>query len=230
MTALIRMRLFGYVRSGRILAPLLSCLILLGMLYGGGRAQAGEAYGVSALLLFPVLAWQTKLLLDAEPDVQRRLALVAIGSMTREQAAGLLAAVLAAVPVIALGMAMPWALAGVQGPVHPGDPSLRSGIAVGLWAHVVIVGPAVALGALASRAVTRTVGTGMTILAGGAVLSLVLGLRDSPIWWLVPPLMSATRLAARGFVPSRVAAISLHALLWTAVAVVGYAIIRRVRA
>jgi hypothetical protein len=107
---------------------------------------------------------------------------------------------------------------------------LRSGIAVGLWAHMIITAPAVGLGALASRAVTRTFGIGMTVLAGGAVLSLVLGLRGSPIWWLVPPMMSTTRLATRGFVASGVAAISLHALLWTAVVVAAYAFVRRTRA
>src|SRR5947199_374104 len=88
MTALIRMRLTAYVRTGRFILPLLSELILLGVLYGGGRSGAAESYGVSALLLFPVVAWQTKLLLDAEPDVQRRLALAALGSWTRELTAG----------------------------------------------------------------------------------------------------------------------------------------------
>jgi hypothetical protein len=230
VTALIRMRLLGYLRTGRVVAPLLACLVVIFMLYGGGRAQAGEAYGVSALVMFAVLAWQTKLLLDAEPEVQRRLAIVAVGSASREWAAGLLAAALAAFPLIVVAMGAPWALAGIQGPVRPEDPSLWSGVAVGVWAHLIVVAPAVALGALASRAVTRTFGFGVAALVTGAVLSLVLGLRGSPMWWLVPPMMAITRLAARGFAASGVATLSLQAALWTTVAVLAYARIRRARA
>jgi hypothetical protein len=229
VTTLVRMRLSGYLRTGRLVAPLLTCLIILGTLYGGGPAQAGEAYGVSALLMFPVLAWQTKLLLDVEPDVQRRLARVAVGSTGRDLTAGMLAAVAAAVPLIALAMALPWAIGGVQGPTRPEDPALLSGISAGLWAHVIVVAPAVLLGAWASRAVTRTFGMGAMVLVGGAVLTLVLGLRGSPLWWVVPPLMSITRLTVQGFVPTGVALLSLHALVWTVVALAGYAKVRQVR-
>src|SRR5947209_13413527 len=98
MKALVRMRLVGYLRTGRFIVPLIAALALLTILYGGGASRAAEVYGVSALLLFPVFAWQTKLLLDAEPDSQRRIAITAIGSPTREMVAGLVAAALAAVP------------------------------------------------------------------------------------------------------------------------------------
>ncbi|MBN1173220.1 MAG: hypothetical protein JXA67_13685, partial [Micromonosporaceae bacterium] len=104
MTALVRMRLRGYAVTGRALAPLLAGLIVLGTLYGGGQAQAGEAYGVSAAVLLPVLAWQTKMLLDVEPDTQRRLAAISVGSVERECGAGLIAAVGAALPVVGLAM------------------------------------------------------------------------------------------------------------------------------
>jgi hypothetical protein len=184
---------------------------------------------VSAILLFPVLAWQTKLLLDAEPDVQRRMAVVALGSAGREQAAGLLAAVVAALPLVAVALALPWAISGIQLHPRPEDPSLMSGVSAGLWAHLVLVLPAVVLGALASRAVTRSFGLGAMVLVAGAVLSLVLGVHGSPVWWIVPPVMSVTRLAAHGFVVSGVAAITIHALAWTTFAVAGYARVRRFR-
>ena len=229
MTTLIRMRLGGFLRTGRVVAPLLAGLVVLGMLYGGGPSQAGEAYGVSAVLLFPVLAWQTKLLLDVEPDVQRRLARVAVGSTGRDLAAGMLAAVAAAVPLVVLAMALPWAIGGLQGPTRPEDPALLSGISAGVWAHLLVVAPAVVLGALASRAVTRTIGMGVMVLVGGAVLMVVLGLRGSPLWWVAPPLMAITRLTVRGFVPTGVVLVSLHALVWTVVALAGYAQVRRVR-
>src|SRR2546430_8834981 len=127
MTALIKMRLTGYVRTGRFIVPLIATLVLLGILYGGGSAEPTEAYGVSALLMFPVLAWQTKLLLDAEPDVQRRLVLTALGSRVREVAAGLLAATLAGLPLLFLALALPWVFGGVK-PVHAG-----SAVLLGVW-------------------------------------------------------------------------------------------------
>jgi hypothetical protein len=229
VAALIRMRLAGYVRTGRVLAPLLTCLVVLGTLYGGGPAPAGEAYGVSAILLFPVLAWQTKLLLDAEPDVQRRLAVVVVGSAVREQVAGLLAATVAALPLVAFALALPWTIGGIQLHPRPEDASLPSGVSAGLWAQLVLVPPAVVLGALASRAVTRSFGLGAMVLVSGAVLSLVFGLHGSPIWWMVPPMMSVSRLAAHGFVVSGVATITAHALAWTVIAIAGYVRVRRAR-
>ena len=83
MIALIRMRLIGFVQTGRAAAPLLAALVVLSTLYGGGKAQAGEAYGVSAAVMLVVLAWQTKVLLDVEPDVQRRLGRVAVGGAAK---------------------------------------------------------------------------------------------------------------------------------------------------
>ena len=64
MYSLIQARLAALTRTGRALAPLLAGVVLLGILYGGGPARPTEAYGVSALMLFPVLAWLTKILLD----------------------------------------------------------------------------------------------------------------------------------------------------------------------
>ena len=76
-------------------------------------------YGVSALLLFPVLAWQTKLLLDAEPDAQRRIALSALGSPVRELLAGLAAAAVAALPLILLSVLLPWLFDATTGALKP---------------------------------------------------------------------------------------------------------------
>ncbi|MFD0593298.1 hypothetical protein ACFQZ4_12685 [Catellatospora coxensis] len=177
MIALTRMRLHGFVRTGRAVAPLIAALAALSILYGGGQAEAGEAYGVSALVAFPVLAWQTKILLDVEPDVQRRLARVALGSAARETAAGLLAAAVAGLGTIAVALAAPWVFQAVKA-----DANVPVGVAVliGLGVHLLALGPAVALGALASRAVVRTAGMGVAVLVTGSVLAVVLGLQGSP--------------------------------------------------
>ena len=107
MSALIRMRLAGFLRGGRILPPAIAVLVMLGVIYGGGSSPASVAYGYSAAALFPVLAWQSKLLLDTEPDGQRRLARVTVGARP-EALSGLLAATALALGVCVLAMAAPW--------------------------------------------------------------------------------------------------------------------------
>ena len=222
MIALARMRLAAFARTGRSLAPLLAGLVVLATLYGGGRAAAGEAYGVSAVVLFPVLAWQSKLLLDTEPDVQRRLARVAIGAPWRELAAGLLAALLVGLVTIGLALALPWLIGGVEG-------SVAAGLALGLWAHALALPPAILLGALASRVVTRTAAYGVAVLASGAVGALVLGIKSSPVPWLVPPIMPTARRLADTLTATDVTLLTTQALTWTAIALLGYARLRRTR-
>ncbi len=229
MSALVAMRVAAFVRSGRAVMPLVATAIVLAVLYGGGRTGAPDGYGVSALILFPVLAWQSKLLLDTDPDVQRGLARVAVGPR-REWSAGLLAAALAGLFLVAVALVTPWPLGGMRGPLD-GEPSLGAGIALGVWAHLLAVPAAVALGALASRAVTRGVVAGVLVLVGGGVLAIVLGLRDSVAPWLVPPLMAAARaLGGAGPTAADVLMLTAHAVAWAASAVAGYAWLRRRRA
>jgi hypothetical protein len=229
MTALVWMRLTAFARTGRPLAPLVAVLVVLGILYGGGQAQAGEAYGVSAVVLFPVLAWHTKLLLDTEPDGQRRLARVTLGSAPREAVAGLVAALTSAVPLLVVALVLPWLVGGVRGPRTPADPSLAAGLVAGVWAHLVMVAPALALGALASRAVAGSFGRGATVLLVGVIGTIVVQARHSPLSWLGPPLISAARAAAGGLKPATAAAFAVQALAWAAVAIAGYGWLRRDR-
>jgi hypothetical protein len=224
MTALIRMRLIAYVRTGRFILPLLSEMVLLSVFYGGGRSGAAEAYGISALLLFPVVAWQTKLLLDAEPDVQRRLALAALGSRTRELTAGLVAAAIAAVPLVLVALVMPWLFGAVT------SAGAGSGVALGVWAHAIIIPAAVAIGALSSRPIAGSAGRATAVLASGVVLAFVLGLHGSPVPWLAPPLVTTAKTLADGAGAAAVAGLTAWALVWGAVAVAGYGWLRRSRA
>ncbi|MER7280338.1 hypothetical protein ABT369_38475 [Dactylosporangium sp. NPDC000244] len=229
MTALIRMRLTGFVQTGRAAAPLLAALVVLSILYGGGQAQAGEAYGVSAAVLFVVLAWQTKVLLDVEPDVQRRLGRVAAGGAVREIAAGLAAALVAGLPLILIAMVLPWVVNGVTTP-GPGDPSLATGIALGLWAHLLLLLPAVALGALASRAVTLQAARGLTVLVAGIVFTIVFGLKSFPAPWLAPPVMTVARdTLGAAHLPAILLA-TAWGLVWTLVFTVVYGRLRLDRA
>ncbi|MEU8081308.1 hypothetical protein AB0B31_38370 [Catellatospora citrea] len=226
MIALTRMRLHGFVRTGRAVAPLIATLAVLSILYGGGQAEAREAYGVSALVAFPLLAWQTKILLDVEPDVQRRLARVALGSARREIVAGLLAAAAAGLGTIAVALAVPWVFGAVKAEPH----SLPGILLIGLGVHLLALGPAVVLGALSSRAVTRTAGMGAAVLVTGSVLAIVLGLQGSPAPWLVPPLMAATRLTTSGGTTLAALTLTVRGAAWTAAAALAYARLRRTRA
>ncbi|MEH1167981.1 hypothetical protein V6V47_21595 [Micromonospora sp. CPCC 205539] len=221
MSALVRLRLAGFLRTGRAIAPLLAGLVALAILYGGGRAQPAEAYGVSAVVLFPVLAWQTKILLDVEPDVQRRLAQVTVG-VARERLSGLLAAGVVALVTVAIALVFPWLVGGVTGPVEPTDRSVLVGLALGLWAHLLAVPAAVALGALASRASVGSAGYGVAVLALGGVGAVVLGMAGSVAPWLAPPIMATARAIAGDAAALTLLGLSGWALVWSTVAAGGY--------
>lgn len=105
-----------------------------------------------------------------------------------------------------------------------------SALLLGVWTHLLAVPPAVALGAWASRAVTRSVGLGVLVLVGGATLALVLGRHGSPVAFLVPPVMAAARDAARGAWIGAAGWTLAHMAVWTVVAVAGYARVRARRA
>ena len=225
MRALVRMRLTGFLRGGRALAPLIAVLVVLGVIYGGGPSPAAVAYGYSAAALFPVLAWLTKVLLDTEPDAQRRLARLAIGP-GREATAGVLAAGAQALAVCVLAMAAPWFFNGIDTEV-----AVAPGVALGVLAHLLAIPPALALGALASRAVTRSVRNGVTVLVVAAVLVVVLGLQGSIAPWLVPPVMATARVLNDATVPpaGTLALLCGWALAWCATAFAGYGWVRRAR-
>ncbi|MGC5050082.1 hypothetical protein ACLQ2S_01290 [Micromonospora sp. DT48] len=229
MSALVRFRLAGFLRTGRALAPVLAGLLTLGILYGGGRAQPAEAYGVSAVVLFPVLAWQTKVLLDVEPDVQRRLAVVTVGP-AREYAAGLVAAAVAGLGLVMVALVFPWLVGGVTGPSLPGERSIPAGVALGLWAHLLALPGAVALGALASRVITRSAGYGVAVLTCGVVGALVFGVAKSAVPWLAPPLLPTARALVGPLPGSTALLLSGWALAWAAVVLSGYVRVRARRA
>jgi hypothetical protein len=131
---------------------------------------------------------------------------------------------------VAFALVAPWLVGGITGPRGPGDLALGAGVALGLWAHLAALPPAVALGALASRPVTRTTLYGVAVLVSGAVLVIVLGLGGSRLGWLAPPVLAAARtLAGRPDAPG-VLGLTGQAALWSAAALTAYARLRRTRA
>jgi hypothetical protein len=225
MAAIVGMRLNGYLRGYYAIAPAVAGLIVLATLYGGGVTRPEEAYGVSALVLFPVLAWQAQILFNSEPDVQRRLARLAAGTPAREITAGLLAAAVAALPTLVVALILPWVFRSV-GPVEPEDSvaplSLGAALAVGIWAHLLVIPAAIALGGFASRAVSRSRAIGVVALVAGSLLAILLGLEASPVPWLAPPLMATARAATQGISIAGVSWLTIWAVAWSAVAIAGY--------
>jgi hypothetical protein len=225
MLTIIGMRLHGYVRGYYAIAPAVAGLVLLGVLYGGGVTRPEEAYGVSALVLFPVLAWQAQIVFNSEPDAQRRLTRLAAGAPSREITSGLVAAAAACVPMVVVAMILPWVFQSVRPSQNVGEaPPLGVGgaLAVGLWAHLLVIPAAVALGGLASRAVSRTRAIGVTVLVTGTVLSILFGLSSSPVALAAPPLMAAARAAANGASVASVWWLSVWAAAWAAIAMAIY--------
>jgi hypothetical protein len=229
MTALVRMRLAAFVRSGRALPPIIAALAVLAVIYGGGSSLPGPAFGYSAVMLFPVLAWLTKLVLDAEPEVQRRLARLTVGS-GRELAAGLFAATVIGLVLCAVAMLAPWPFGAIRGP-EPGEPAMATGVLLGALAHLLALCAAIALGALASRAVTRGIRNGVTVLVTGSVLVVVLGLSGSIAPWLVPPVMAMARALSRTTLPPGGAfwLLAAWAAAWCATVLAIYGWLRRRR-
>ncbi|NUR72618.1 MAG: hypothetical protein HOU81_17510 [Hamadaea sp.] len=227
MIPLARMRLIAYVKSGRVLAPGIVVLLALLLFHGGGKAEAAEAYAVCALILFPAYAWQTRVILDGDPDVQRRLALVAVGSARREQVAGLLAALAAGLVVTGVSLVLPWLTGAVKAQFDP----LAQQLAIGVWAHLLALAAGVALGALSSRAVTESAGKGVGVLAVGSVLAIVLGLPQTPLVWLIPPMTTIAKTVSRDSLTlTSTLGYTVQAAVWVALALTVYARLRRNRA
>ncbi|MFG1924406.1 hypothetical protein [Cryptosporangium sp. NPDC048952] len=214
--ALAWSRVNGYARTRRALAPLIATLVLLAILHAGGAAPGVEAYGTSALVLLPVLAWQAKLVLDAEPDDQRLLSSTVVGGPGREVIAGLVAALLPAVLTIVVALVLPWVIGAIQ------SGHALSGLLFGLWIHLLSALTGLAIGAWASRATSPDLGRATLTLVIGVVLVLALGSGSvDPLGWLVPRLTSSVRAANNNaFVD--VLLLSIHALAWIALVLAGY--------
>lgn len=123
-------------------------------------------------------------------------------------------------------MLAPWLFNGIET-----GTGLGSGIALGVLAHLLAVPPALALGALASRAVTGSVRNVVTVLVVAAVLVVVLGLKHSFAPWLVPPVMATARALNDAAAPpaGTLWLLVVWAVLWCAAAFAGYGWLRRAR-
>lgn len=216
MIALARFQLEGYVRSLRALYPLIAvallCLILLAGGPGGpnGLKLATLGFADTAAFLFPIGAWATRALLDTEPDVQRQLSVVAVGSRTSSALASLLAGYAMTLVLSAALIALPI----VQG--------LQVGlsgrtIGYGILLHLLVAAAATAFGACTSRVIMPSPALSTLALLGVPPLLLVLG--TGPLSWLSVPMIGWLRAAQHGpgGFASALPGTALHLVLWTGV-------------
>jgi hypothetical protein len=223
--ALARFQVSGYLRSLRILQPLIVIFLILALVLFQPPANAklaAGAFGDAAAFMFPVWAWAARALLDTQPDEQRALSATAASHPLTPAFAGLLAAYAVNVGLGVATLALPTIhglSAGLDG----------AALAAGLGLNLLVAAAATFLGAWTSRAIIPDPGVSLLGLLGGAAAALLLSI--GPLAWLSVPMVAWIRAAHDG--PSELAGafpgLALHIALWTAVAGVAYVLIRRTR-
>ncbi|MFG2086559.1 MULTISPECIES: hypothetical protein [unclassified Spirillospora] len=221
MIALVRFQVAGYVRSLRVLQPLIvvALAVVLVLIQGpGGPDAAGLAVGTLgdvAAFMFPIWAWAARALLDKQPDEQRALTATAARRPSRPTWAGLLAAygVNMCLGVVALAVPLLQAL-------QVGSPG--QAIWVGCALNLLVAVPATLVGAWTSRALIRDPVVSLLTLLGAVTALLLLGI--GRFAWLSVPMIEWLRAAHGG--PSEFTsdfpAIALHLALWSAIAGAAY--------
>ncbi|MFC6878946.1 MULTISPECIES: hypothetical protein [Actinomadura] len=228
MIALARFQIVGYVRSLRVLQPvivvlLIMMLVLLQKPGGIDRTRlAVGSFGDVAAFMFPVWAWTARALLDTQPDEQRALSATAARGRTTPVWAGLLAAYAVNIGLGVLAFAAPLAYAPGAG---VGGGAMLTGTALGLLVAVA----ATLLGAWTSRAIIPDAGVSLLALLGGVAAALLLGLGS--LSWLSVPMIEWLRAGNHGateFV-SDFPPIALHLALWSLAVGTAYVLTSRTR-
>jgi hypothetical protein len=226
--ALVRFQMSGYVRSLRILQPLIVVALFVALILSQGpsgpdaSALAVRTFADVAAFMFPVWAWAARALLDTQPDEQRALTATAARSPHIPLWAGLLAAYAMNLCLGVVALAVPLLQAAQVG--SPG-----SAILTGCALNLLVAVPGTLLGAWTNRAVIPDPGVSLLALLGGALLLLLLGI--GPLTWLSVPMIDWLRAAHDGpdAFTSHFPAVALHLLLWSLVVGALYATTARNR-
>jgi hypothetical protein len=222
MIALAAFRLIAYIRSHRVYQALLLMLVLIAILYGS-RAPLGSetpALTDAAVMVIPVLAWSVRSMLDTEPDQQRAMSAITVGSRARELGAGLLAALVTSLVLVAL--ALGWGLAlGVSATPPPGE----FAAVLALYGIAALAG--VAFGALTSRVVMPSPALSIMSLLLGFLGMLLLS--ASPLYWLTVPVVTWMKSANSNELAARLPELATISLGWCLLGLTCYAWLRRTR-
>ncbi|MFD0691280.1 hypothetical protein [Actinomadura fibrosa] len=221
MIALARFQMAGYVRSLRVLHPLLAVLLIVGLvlLQGPSGPDASDlavgTLGDTPAFMFPIWAWAARALLDTQPDEQRALSATAARHRSTPTVAGLLAAYTVNLALGAIALIVPLLQAvSVKAP--------GKAIATGCALCLLVALAATLLGAWTSRAIIPDPGVSLLALLAGAAALLLLGL--GRLSWLAVPMIEWLRAAHHGpnaFV-SDFPAVALHLLAWSTIVGTAY--------
>jgi hypothetical protein len=169
----IRYLLADLFKSQRWLPPLFVYFATIGILYGGDPGTPRPPYGVSAMVLFPLAAWLTVVLVNNEDPVQRHVTLAAVGGWGR-LLGGLVTAALALNGVLVLLATLVPAL------IHH-HPYALSDVVLGFTAHAISAVCGIGLGVLCARPIVPTTGWSLVGVTGVALLLLVVANRLPPV-------------------------------------------------
>ncbi|GAA2290732.1 hypothetical protein GCM10010402_56400 [Actinomadura luteofluorescens] len=226
MIAIVRFQVAGYLRSLRVLQPLIVVALLVALVLAQGPSgpDAGElavrTFADVAAFMFPVWAWAARALLDTQPDEQRSLTATAARHQSGPTWAGLLAAYSVNIALGVTALAVPLIQA-FQ--VSSSGRAILTGCALNLLVAV----PGTLLGAWTSRAVIPDPGISLLALLGGATALLLLGM--GRLSWLSIPMIGWMRAAHDGpnvFV-SHFPTTALHLLIWSTVVGTAYLLTTR---
>lgn len=228
MIALARFQVEGYVRSLRVLHPVIvvALVMVLVLFQGPGGPERVKlsvgTFGDVAAFMFPIWAWTARALLDTQPDEQRALSATAARHRWTPTWAGLIAAYAVNLCLGAIVLAVPL----VQG-LQAGAPGRAILAGCALSVPVALAGTL--LGAWTSRAFIPDQGVSLLALLGGVTVVLLLGL--GRLSFLSVPMIEWLRVAHDG--PDRFVAdfpgLVLHLALWSAVVGAAYVFVARLR-
>ncbi|MEU6035618.1 hypothetical protein ABZ801_09410 [Actinomadura sp. NPDC047616] len=228
MIALVHFQVSGYVRSLRVLHPLIVVLLFMALVLLQGpsgddaRTLAAGTFGDVAAFAFPVWAWTARALLDTQPDEQRALSATAARYRPAFVLAGPLAAYAVNLCLAGLVLVAPVAQALAAG---VGGTAVVTGVAL----NALVAAAATVLGVWTSRAIIPDPGLSVLMLLGGVTAALLLSL--SPLSWAAVPMVEWLRAAQDGpeALVSAFPGLALHLVLWSAVLGIAYAATARNR-
>jgi hypothetical protein len=169
----IRYLLADLAKSQRWLPPMFVYFAMIGSLYGGDPGTPRPPYGVSEMVLFPLAAWLTVVVVNNEDPVQRHVTMAAVGGW-RRMLAGLVAAASVINGVLVLLATFVPAL------IHH-HPYALSDIALGLAAHVISAVTGIGLGVLCARPMIPTTGWSLLAIVAVSLVLLVVANRLPPV-------------------------------------------------
>jgi hypothetical protein len=229
MIGLTRFQLAGFLRSLRVIQPLLAMLLMLVLvLMNLPTSEKPEqipelivgGYGDTAALMFPIWAWTARVLLDTEPDGQRELTALAAGRPFTSAVAALIAAYLTnvalTVPVLA-----PLLIYGTTKSAGAALPALLL--------HLLAAAAATLVGAFTTRALIPSQAVSILALLAACVAVLLMGL--GPLSPLAVPMVAwlqATSDGATAFT-NAMPTLATHLLIWSTITTAAYLAIRHHR-